>query len=244
MNLLRKKLFVLLLVVIFVLAGCTKVNDNNQVEPKPSDDPGKVSPSDDEKEPGQDPSEPPENEAGGNDEPGAGTDNGEDETIFEVKDSEQIGGWKQLTLKDYAYTTEDWFSYSYQDGSPLIAYVLNFPSGWDVEYSVFTNENGEKVAELFPPIMMTEGQSLLDNWQVSSECELISKEDIKVGDLTGARTVLKAYPHGGDIDEWYPYTYYLTDGKRVFAMSFYALEVSAEKQKQFDGIIDSFNFLD
>jgi hypothetical protein len=91
---------------------------------------------------------------------------------------------------------------------------------------------------------MTEGQSLLDNWQASGECELISKEDIKVGDLTGARIVLRAFPHGGDIDEWYPHTYYLTDGKRVFAMSFYALELNAEKQKMFDGIIESFEFLD
>ena len=242
MKLLTKKLFVILLVMLFILAGCTKPNDNNPAQTKPVDTPGEVTAPGNEKEPEQETEQPPSENATENGEPKAG--NGEEETIFEVEDSKLINGWKQLTLKDYAYTTEDWDSYSYRDDSPMISYILHFPDNWDIEYSVFTNEQGKKVAELFPPIIMTEGQSLLDNWQASGECELISKEDIKVGDLTGARIVLKAFPHGGDIDEWYPHTYYLTDGKRVFAMSFYALELSAEKQKEFDGIIESFEFLD
>jgi hypothetical protein len=242
-NLLRKKLFVILLIMLFILAGCSRTNGSKSIETKPSDTPGEVTAPGNEKEPEHETEEPhTKNETDQNGEPLA--DNGEDETIFEVKDSKQINGWKQLTLKDYAYTTEDWDSYSYRDDSPLISYSVHFPGNWDIEYSVFNNEKGEKVAELFPPIMMTESQSLLDNWEANKECELISKEDIKVGDLTGVRIVVKAYPYGGDIEKWYPHTYYLTDGKRVFAMSFYALELSVEKQKMFDGIIESFSFLD
>ena len=243
MNLFRKKLFILLLVVLFILAGCTTAKNNKSTEPTLSDTPDAESTAGNENEPEQELEEP-HTENGTEKNDISPTDNGEDETIFEVKDSEQIKGWKQLTLKDYAYTTEDWSSFSYNDESPLIAYTLHFPDNWDIEYSVFTNEKGEKVAELFPPIIMTEGQSLLDNWETTGDCELISKEDIKVGDLNGARIVLKTYPHGGDIVEWYPYTYYLTDGKQAFAMSFYALELDDEQQKQFDGIIDSFSFLD
>ncbi len=85
---------------------------------------------------------------------------------------------------------------------------------------------------------------MLDNWQLNRDCELIVKEDIKVGNLTGARIVYKAFPHGGHIEYWYPHTYYLTDGKRVFAMSFYTLELDEDMQRQFDGIIGSFTFLE
>jgi hypothetical protein len=241
-NLFRKKLFVILLAMLFILVGCTKPNKGSPGQTKPVVTPGEVTSPDNEEEQQPGTEEPHmENETGKNGESNAG--NGEEETIFEVEESKLVNGWKQLTLKDYAYTTEDWDSYSFRDDSPMISYKLHFPDNWDVEYSVFTNEKGEKVAELFPPIMMAEGQSLLDNWEANSECELISKEDIKVGDLAGVRIILRAFPHGGNIDQWYPHTYYLTDGKRVFAMNFYTLELDAEKQKMFDGIIETLEFL-
>lgn len=243
MNLFRKKILVVLLVLIFILAGCTKTKDNQPAESKPPETSGAVSSPDAEKEQDKDIKEAPiDNVTEENGKSQA--DDDEDETVFEVKDSKYINEWKELTLKDYAYTTEDWESYSFQENSPLIAFSLHFPGNWDIQYSVFTDEKGEKVAELFPPIMMSADQSLLDNWESNNDCELVSMEDIKVGDLTGIRVVVKAYPHGGDILEWYPHTYYLTDEKRVFAMSFYALELDAEKQKQFDRVIDTFEFID
>jgi hypothetical protein len=240
----RKLIVLMVIMLLIILVGCTRANQEAATTPDPSNTntPGQEQ-TQKEHESQEELSEPhKENEAEESDE--TDTENGEDEPLFEVEDSPLIDGWKVLRLKDYAYTTEDWDSYSFQDASPMISYQLHFPGNWDVEYSVFTDEKGQKVAELFPPIIMREGQSLLDNWQVSSECELISKEDIKVGDLTGVRIILKAFPHGGDIEYWYPHTYYLTDGKQVFAMSFYTLELDEDKQKQFDGIIDSFTFLD
>ena len=150
MNPFRKKLFIILLVMLFILAGCTKPSDNSPAQTKPVDTPGEVIAPDNEKEPQQDAQEPhSENESDKNDEPKAG--NGEDETIFEVEESKLINGWKQLTLKDYAYTTEDWDSYSYRDDNPMISYVLHFPDNWDIEYSVFTNEKGKRWQNCFLP---------------------------------------------------------------------------------------------
>lgn len=244
MNRTGKKLIVLIVIMLFILVGCTKAGKNADITPNPSNTPEEASVPKGHENP-EEPSEPAKKE---NEENGdineTDIERSEDDPLFEVKESSLISGWRVLNLRDYAYTTEDWDSYSFQDEGPMISYQLHFPGNWDVEYSVFIDENGQKVAELFPPIMMREDQSLLDNWQVSSECELILKEDIKVGDLTGARIIVKAFPHGGDIEYWYPHTYYLTDGKRVFAMSFYTLELDAEKQKHFDEIIDSFTFLD
>jgi len=237
-----RKLIALVVIVLIILVGCTKTKENANISPDPNtNNPEEISEKESENQ--EEPSESSQNnESENSDETNA--ENGEDELLFEVKNSPFINGWKMLRLRDYAYTTEDWDSFSFQEASPLIAYELHFPGNWDIEYSVFTDENGQKVAELFPPIIMKEGQSLLDNWQVSSECELISKEDIKVKDYTGVRIISKAFPHSGDIEYWYPHTYYLTDGKQVFAMNFYTLELDAEKQKQFDEIIESFTFLD
>ena len=239
---LARKLLALILIMLIVLMGCSKANkEPSPTTPEPSNTqtPGKEQvPQEENKE--ELPTEPnKENEPGEDGE----KDIKEEEPLFEVKSSPLFEGWKVLTLRDYAYTTDDWDSYSFQDSSPMISYQLHFPGNWDVEYSVFTDENGQKVAELFPPIMMKEGQELLDNWQLNSECDLISKEDIKVGDLTGVRIILRTYPHGGDIEYWYPHTYYLTDGKRVFAMSLYSLELDEAKQRQFDEIIRSFAFI-
>ncbi|NLL99026.1 MAG: hypothetical protein GX223_06955 [Tepidanaerobacter sp.] len=240
---LARKLFVLILIMLLILVGCTKAGKEAATTPEPSntDTPGNVETPEENKNHEELPETKEGNESESDE---TDTENNEEQPLFEVKDSPLIDGWKVLTLRDYAYSTEDWDSYSFKDSSPMISYRLHFPGNWDIEYSVFTDENGQKVAELFPPIMMKEGQGLLDNWQLSSECELISKEDIKIGNLTGVRIIFRAYPHGGDIEYWYPHTYYLTDGKRVFAMSFYTLELDTDKQKQFDGIIDSFTFLD
>ncbi|GAQ24770.1 hypothetical protein [Tepidanaerobacter syntrophicus] len=170
--------------------------------------------------------------------------NTEEEPAFNIEEAEQIEGWKKIIVKDYAYVTEDWVSYSFRENSPIISYSLEFPSQWKVEYSIFTDENGEKIGELLPPVMMKEGQTLLDTWKPSDDYELISKEDIKVGELTGVKIITKSYPYGGDIDVWYPHTYYLTDGKRVFIISFYTLDIDLQKQELFDKIISTFKFLD
>ncbi len=238
MNRLIKKLLILMLVAILMLAGCAKENDS-----KPA-----VSQAPDTSSVGNE-NEPVPEQAASHDENIGDTnsnltdENADSETMFKVQDSKQIQGWKELIVKDYAYTTEDWESYSFRENSPIISYSLHFPSNWNVDYSIFTDENGAKVAELLPTIIMKEGQSLLDNWEPNSECELISRENIKVGDLTGVKIILKSYPYGGDIEMWYPHTYYLTDGKQVFIMSFYALELDSEEQELFDKIIKTFQFL-
>ena len=235
MNQHRKKLCIMLLIFVFILVGCGKVEDSQPAQTTDVEIP-------DEKEPEHDTEEMPvEPDTENNTQM---EDGGEEETIFEVKDSKYINDWKELIVKEPAFITDDWESYLFRENSPLIGYSLHFPGKWDIQYSVFNNEKGEKVAELFPPIIMSPGQSLLDKWEANSECELISKEDINVGDLTGFRVVMKTYPHGGDIEEWYPHTYYLTDGSRVFAMSFYTLEIDPAAQKNFDKIIETFQFID
>lgn len=235
-----RKFIVLMVIMLIILVGCTKTQENVGTLPNPPNSNTSEETVTKEPEEIEEPGEPEEINEGDE----IGSEGSEDELLFEVKDSPLKEGWKVLKIRDYAYTTEDWDSYSFQEASPLISYELHFPGNWDIEYSVFVDENGQKVAELLPPIIMKEGQTLLDNWQLNRDCELIVKEDIKVGNLTGARIVYKAFPHGGHIEYWYPHTYYLTDGKRVFAMSFYTLELDEDMQRQFDGIIGSFTFLE
>jgi len=239
-----RKLFVLMLIMLILSVGCTKAKQEATTSPVPpgSNTSGQEQIPIENESQDELPKLPEESEAGESDE--TFVENDRDEPLVEVKDSGLVDGWKVLTMRDYAYTTEDWESYSFFESNPMVSYQLHFPGNWDLEYSVFTDEKGQKVAELLPPIVMKEGQSLLDNWQLSTECELISKKDIQVGNLTGVMIILKAYPHGGDIEYWYPHTYYLTDGKRVFAMSFYTLELDEDKQKEFDEIISRFTFLD
>lgn len=248
MNPMSKRLFVLLLIVLVFLTGCGKTGNNEPPElTNPEEKLEETMPStENEADPneedrdilseGEDESTQPNKEESENE--------SEEETIFEVKESKYFTGWKELTLKDYSYTTEDWESYSFRENSPLIGYKLHFPGNWELEFTVFYNEKGEKVAELYPPIMMTSGQKLLENWEISSDCELISKDDIQVGELEGVKIVARAYPHSGDIAVWYPHTYYLTDGQKVFAMSFYALELDERNQREFDNIVESFEFID
>jgi len=126
----------------------------------------------------------------------------------------------------------------------MIGYKLHFPGKWELEFSVFYDDEGKKVAELFPPIIMEQGQTLLDTWEASDDCELVSRDNIRVGDLKGERIIVKAYPHSGEITEWYLYTYYLTDGQKVFAISFYSEKLDEEKQKGFERILESFEFMD
>lgn len=241
---LAKRLFIVTLVVLIALPGCGKeqgANPGNYDEPSSPSADNNTTPQNNSTTP---PAQNTDDKNAEDDPKNSNTANIDEEPIFKIEDAEQIKGWKKIVVKDYAYVTEDWVSYSFREDAPIISYSLEFPSKWKAEYSIFTDENGEKVAELLPPVMMKEGQTLLDTWKPSDDYELISKEDIKVGELTGAKIITKSYPYGGDIDVWYPHTYYLTDGKQVFIMSFYALDIDLQKQELFDKIISTFKFLD
>lgn len=234
-------IFIFIIIALFIITGCTK-DGSEPVQTKPHISSNETTNPDEGNEKQE--VEDPYCENNGEDDEEPDLNNGEDETVFEVEDSKIINGWKQLTFKDHAYTTDDWDSYSFRDDTPMISYMIHFPGNWDIEYSVFSDENGQKVAELLPPIIMSKDQSLLDGWEASDDCKLISKEDIKVWDLEGFKIILEAYPFGGDIDKWYLHTYYLTDGEKVFAMNFYSLELSEENQKLYDKIIKTFEFSD
>lgn len=238
-----KKVFIFLLILMVILTGCA--GNRKTEQGKDQDSPNVTTTPSQESEHVDVEYTKPETENGEKKEdiepcPKAN----EDGTIFDIQDSKVINGWKQLTIKDHSCTTEDWESYSFDNDSPMIAYTLHFPGDWSLEYSVFYNDKKEKIAELYPPIMMQPGQKLLENFKTSEYTELISQQEIQVGDLSGIKVVSKVYPSSGDIMEWYPHTYYLTDGEQVFAMAFYDMAEDSDNEEQYDKIIKTLRFLE
>lgn len=238
-----KQAIILLLILMFALTGCNRGKNQGKVKPQDNPDTPISQEKNDEQDVKESDSKLVDDEKNQNnpkEEPSSIEEDGE--AVFEIQESKKIDGWKQLIFKDQSYSTTDWESYSFEEDSPMVAYSIHFPGEWELEYSVFHNEKNEKVAELFPPIVMKPEQKLLDNWQNQAESELISKKEIKVGNLTGIKIISKVYPSDGDISEWYPHTYYLTDGKQVFAMTFYDMEEGSGSEDLYDKVIKTFEF--
>jgi hypothetical protein len=168
-----------------------------------------------------------------------------DKVTYNIVDSSIINGWKMVTVGIDAYTTEDWTQYNLAYGEERrINYALHFPGNWELGGSVFHNEQGEKIAELFPALLLKPGQALLDNWVPFEGEEFISREEFNVVGLQGVRLITKVIGIGPGRNAvlWYAHKYFLSNGRQVAAITFYELTLPSEQKELLKQIIATMAF--
>ncbi|PKM88010.1 MAG: hypothetical protein CVU87_08385 [Firmicutes bacterium HGW-Firmicutes-12] len=168
-----------------------------------------------------------------------------EEEQFEVSDSDSLLGWKELkakvTLFDLNINSEG-ISWSPLSNKKMTTFSLDFPGNWKFNgFSVFNNQSN-KVAELVP---LTEAAITIDdlyqNYQPSVVAgeEVIFKELSAVNDYQCLRIISQ-----NEIPNWYPHSYYISNGTYIFGIMFYSCEVNELDQQLFEQVIHTFKFED
>lgn len=159
--------------------------------------------------------------------------------------------------KPNVFSTYNWFEYHSEN--KIVKYSFEYPSNWSFNSSsVFTDQNGQKIAELLPGVViLKKNQRLLQvieggpsNYHQDEDevprPVLISNQSIDFARYKGIRVVksVVATDGRGTFIEWYPITYYLQDKNRVFIINFYERELNSDLRKIFDDVVKSFKFID
>lgn len=148
--------------------------------------------------------------------------------------------WKILKQKETPLVTTDWIDLQTADNHEPVGYSISYPGDWTLEYTVFLDKNGQKVAELIPPILLSEGQKPFDNWKPGYGEKQVSRTEITLQDLTGQKIITKTTPDDGPV--WYPHNYCLANGNKAFMIIFYERELGSGNEALFDKIISTLRF--
>jgi hypothetical protein len=153
-------------------------------------------------------------------------------------------GWKTYTSTE-TYTTEDFHSF-HSTASNQVSYTLKYPENWNLSYTVFDDQNKNKIAEFSPGgVLLKEGQDCSNHqkpdrngWPV----EELSREAITIGNYSGVKIIQKSAVDGGDISQWYPIRYCLQSGRKAFIINFYELELGKGNRALFESIVSTLKF--
>ncbi len=147
----------------------------------------------------------------------------------------------KLSRQAVAWTTNDWKDFLPTTGA-FPSFTFKYPSNWEFNgHSVFSINNGHKIAELSPGIVkLNKGQECFDNIDIDKG-DNPKIQLIRVGKLKGKKietlTILD-----GSSDLWTVNSYCLSDGKYAFLIMFYTDSKSKESKKIFDSLVSSFHF--
>jgi len=156
---------------------------------------------------------------------------------------------KVITYDAPNMTTQDWFSFDGIEGKTT-RISLKVPEDWVFDSSIFL-ANDIKQAEMVGVIQLGEGQELPSgqilpadrSFDAYEPDEILSEETGTIAGLSYKLQKTMTYPDGGDIRVWYPYTYYLSDGNRVFVICFYSLKPNdAQDQALYESILSTFRY--
>lgn len=153
-------------------------------------------------------------------------------------------GWKiyqsSMNSSNEIAITEDWFDFSFEQGD--IPFSFQFPDDWNVNYGVFDDTHGKKIAELLPgAVKLKQGQHCFDTPYDSNKSQgqlrLISRENIIVNNQKGVKEVEAYY------DIHYPITYCLEKDNQAFIITFYEDKLNSDLRSTFDKVMSTFKFL-
>jgi hypothetical protein len=158
-----------------------------------------------------------------------------------ITESGKISGWKELKAKVPLSELTENGSHPIEN-SEEFEFSLHFPGSWTMSYTVFYDDNNQKVAEIPPPVLLEPGQEsefLNYNPSVVSDEELLTKADFPVSTYNGSRTVTKIATESGS---WHPNIYRITDGSYGFSIVLYSETINEEEQALFDRIVSTVSF--
>jgi len=170
-----------------------------------------------------------------------------------VNKSENSNGidWKLFTSKDLNLTlsTDDWSSFTINEentnNNPF--YSFQYPSNWVKETDIFLDENGKKIAELSPGLVILKtNQKCFDkkydpNLGINPS-PLILEKPIKVGNYEGVLRITETMYEGGSPNwngTWYPNTYCLMNNKRAFVITFYEYQKEPIQTELYEKILST-----
>ena len=143
---------------------------------------------------------------------------------------EQKENGRQYTRTVGIYETQDWSNYFSLPGSEQISYTFILPDDYILSSSVVYIDN-VKVGEFGPPVRLKEDQRMPESLDDICrdmdddrngryyDSEMIIREGVRI---FLSRSIV--YPDGpGDIDVWYPHTFYTQIDDIIFYVSFYPL---------------------
>ena len=135
----------------------------------------------------------------------------------------------------FTYSTTNWNAFDPIRSDRIFS--IRYPKNWTLGTSVFDDENGNKVAEFMPGLVILKpNQACFDSEEKSSMGdETVSKEKIKIGNLNG---VLKIE---NDIEGNRNNYYCLSNEKNAFVIKFIG-ELSDSNKKLFEQILSTLVF--
>lgn len=148
--------------------------------------------------------------------------------------------WKVLRLKEPPLVTTDWVDLQTADNQEPVEYSISYPGDWTLEYSVFLDKSGQKIAELIPPVILSEGQKPFDKWKPGYGEKLVSQNEIALDDLNGQKIVTKIMPDDGPA--WYPHNYCLAKDGKAIMIVFYERELDSGNEALFNKIVSTLKF--
>ncbi|GEM_PF-5407196 len=147
-------------------------------------------------------------------------------------------GWKKIRNKTAMYYTNNWREFIQINEDKMIAYSFYYPNNWKLNDTVFYDNEGIKVAEIAPPVLLSVGQLPYDNWKASPSFfeYFISMKDISFGELSGTKVITKVY---NEENFWFPHSYGLVKDNRAFMITFYEKKPNSGQEDLFDQIVST-----
>lgn len=159
----------------------------------------------------------------------------------------KITGWKKyIPDSGSVYDTNDWSSYNLINSNT--SFSIEYPNDWSLDYSVFQDSKGEKIAEFSPGlVVLNDGQKCFDVvYNEEGLFETLFQTETSINGLQCVFRKNKIYLDGGPslagVGYWYGNEYCLSDGKNAFVMTFYDKELDSEKTEIFNQILSTFKF--
>ncbi len=164
-----------------------------------------------------------------------------------IRISDDIASWKTYRSNSttYLFKTTDWNNFDFIKNDTFPMMELQYPENWKLDSTVFSDENGDKIAEFSPgTVFLNQNQHCFDSESeisFSERNQILLNEQFKIKDITGVRRVMKIRTETGKI--WFPHTYCIEDNGKAFVVSFYENAVDPVNKELYEKIISSFKFL-
>jgi len=159
-------------------------------------------------------------------------------------DSARDNDWKILSSKDTLYKMiydGDSRGSTALEGDTTVEYSLRVPASWTLDGTVLTDSNNNKIAEIAPVVLLSQGEEAEFLDYKAIEGKVLSKEPISVAEFKGRKVILQTSTESGT---WYPHMYLLSDGMLGFTFTMYSPNQTRDKaeEKLFDRIVQTIRF--
>ena len=150
-----------------------------------------------------------------------------------LSDQETYTGDTSGSIFDYKKYTE------LEKETGVVIFSMEYPESWTRNYSVFTDIEGNKVAE-FSAGSVDQAWCNREFDTSQGRVELISQNEVKVGDLVAVYRVTTIVPEGSkNPKRWYPNSYCLRGEKNYVGVTFYEYSAEPSNKKLHEKVLES-----